>query len=98
MGLPKDTHMQQHQAERIARQIEDFWTKQGFDVRAEAVSEADAIHGREGSPDEWTVRTVPPLIGGVPRGATNKHAKTILRAFDRNHSDWRKFDDEPAAD
>lgn len=86
--------MHQQQAQRLAKQIEDYWDKQGFVVKAEAMREVDAIPGRKGSPDEWTIRTVPPLKGGLPQGATHKTAKTILRAFDRNHSDWRKFDDD----
>lgn len=81
-------------AERQARMIEDFWSKQGFEVRARAMPEAEAIPSREGSPVSWTVRIEPPLVNGLPQGATRKTAKTILRAFDRTHSDWRKFDDE----
>jgi hypothetical protein len=87
--------MDKHQAEKLAAQIEGFWKSQGYVVRARAVPEADAVVGREGSPTEWTVRTEPPLKNGIPDNARETSARTILRAFDRSHSDWRKFDDEP---
>lgn len=78
-------------AERQAKMIEDFWAKQGFEVHARAMPEAEAIPSREGSPVGWTVRIEPPLVNGIPRGATRKTATTILRAFDRTHTDWRTF-------
>lgn len=86
--------MNQTQAERLAKQIERYWADQGYTVKARAVREAEAIAGRDGSPDEWTVRTVPPLENGIPEGARAATARTILRAFDRSNTDWRKFDDD----
>lgn len=81
-------------AENLARKIEAYWQKLGFDVKATAVREADTIPGRDGSDNEWTVRTDPPLKGGLPPGAKQSIATPILRSFDQQHTDWRKFDDE----
>lgn len=81
-------------AENLARKIEEYWRKLGFNVRATAVLEADSINGRSGSSLEWTIRTDPPLKNGLPVGAKQTLVKPILRSFDRHHTDWRKFDDE----
>lgn len=81
-------------AENLARKLEAYWRRLGFDVRATAILEADSINGREGSSTEWTVRTDPPLKNGLPAGAPQSLAKPILRSFDQQHTDWRKFDDE----
>jgi len=86
--------MNQHQAERLAEQIERYWTGHGYAVKAKAVRESEAIAGRDGSHFEWTVRTDPPLRSGLPEGARAATARTILRAFERTSSDWRKFDDD----
>lgn len=84
-------------AERLAHQIEKYWRARGFaHVTARAVQEAEALPGRDGSPTEWTVRVSPPLKNGVPAGATDATARSILRAFDRRSEDWRKFDDDHA--
>jgi hypothetical protein len=86
--------MNQKYAEGLARRLEEYWRKLGFDVRATAVLEADSISGRAGSSSEWTVRTDPPLKNGLPVGAKQTLVTPILRSFDRAHTDWRKFDDE----
>lgn len=86
--------MDKQYAEKLARQIEAYWRSQGYDVKARAVLEAEVVTGREGSPVEWTVRTEPPLKNGVPEGARATTALTIMRAFNRSQSDWRKFDDD----
>jgi hypothetical protein len=86
--------MDKHHAEKTARTIEAYWKAQGYDVTARVVKEAEVVVGREGSPTEWTVRIEPPLKNGVPEGARATTARTILRAFNRSQSDWRKFDDD----
>lgn len=86
--------MHKTQAENLARKIEDYWKRMGFAVKATVAKESDTTPGRDGSDNEWTIRTDPPLRNGLPQGATRALAKPILRAFDRQHTDWRKFDDE----
>lgn len=86
--------MKQAQARLLAAKIEAFWSRRGIALKAFAVTEAEALPGPYGSHDEWTVRTEPPLVNGLPRGATSKTARAALTALDKITPDWRHNDDE----
>lgn len=91
--------MEYHEAEKLADHIENYWADLGFNVEAHIMTEFDAISSKAGSPEEFTVRTTPPLIGGFPRGATRHTGRAVLAGIRRREqtktNDWRRFDDDP---
>ena len=56
-------------AKHTAKSLEEYWRAQGLVIQAIIVSEYQALGPHEGSHRQFTVRTIPPMVNGYPKGA-----------------------------
>ena len=56
-------------AKHAAKSLTAYWAARGLVVQAVIVTEYQALNGEAGSHRQFTIRTIPPMVAGLPRDA-----------------------------